>query len=411
MTYQKNLQVAYHQQDAGYYCGAASAQMVLNSIGAGLLGQAGLYADNHSHSTAETDPTMNWATAPDGLTWTLNDREPGGYYFVENALTNEDTISRKIAWTIEHYNVAPCALIMGSAHWIVVRGMEVSKAPTNSGDTDYTISHFRVNDPWPPVPSSNYWPNPTPGAPPPHNATDGCGVGGLRGVADEVISYTQWKNTYMTGVSQGYWNGKYVAVCDPELPPVRRGPSLPRERRFNGDRIIPVRDAISIGTEWIERNLSKDEAWGRVLRETRPAAEEACITVQRLDRLDDYYYLIPQVTGRGLTNAVVAVDARFGDFQQAISLPEAEEGFLRFPDRDVIFEQVVNRQFEVENFQGYIHIREETVTIPEIWFWKPCLESLSPFWPFKMIISGGQRLYVRLDGQVFTTLHEDVHGI
>jgi hypothetical protein len=408
MTYQKNLQVAYHQQDTEYYCGAACAQMVLNSIGAGLLGQAGLYTDNHSHSMAETDPTVNWATGPDGLEWTLNDREPGGYYFVLYPLTSEDAISRKIAWTIEHYNVAPCALIMGFAHWIVVRGMEVSKAPASSEDTNYTISHFRVNDPWPPVPSSTYWQNPAQPPPPPHGAADGCGVGGLRGVADQVISYTQWKNTYMTGVPKGYWNGNYVAVCDPEPPPVRRGLSLPRERRFDGEQIISARDAIRIGMEWVEKSLSEDEVWSRVLREVRPIDP---IIVQRLDRLDDYYYLVPLASERGLTTAAMAVDARFGDFQQAISLPETEEGILRFADREVIFEQVVNRQFELEKFQGYVHARKETITIPEIWFWKPCLESLSPFWPFRMVIVGGQRLYVRLDGQVFTTLHEDVHGI
>jgi hypothetical protein len=121
MAYQENLQVAYHQQDTEYYCGAASAQMVLDSIGTGLLGQGGLYTDNHNHSRDESQLTdawgnpILWATAPDGLEWTLNDREPGGYTFVAYALSSEDTISRKIAWPIEHYSVAPCALVMGAA--------------------------------------------------------------------------------------------------------------------------------------------------------------------------------------------------------------------------------------------------------------------------------------------------------
>jgi hypothetical protein len=48
---QESLAVGYHQQDTDYYCGAACAQMVLVSIGAGILDQVGLYADNHSHST------------------------------------------------------------------------------------------------------------------------------------------------------------------------------------------------------------------------------------------------------------------------------------------------------------------------------------------------------------------------
>ena len=53
MPIQQDLAVKYHQQDTDYYCGAACAQMVLDSIGAGTLNQDDLYADNHSHSIIE----------------------------------------------------------------------------------------------------------------------------------------------------------------------------------------------------------------------------------------------------------------------------------------------------------------------------------------------------------------------
>ena len=221
MTYTKNLAVPYHQQDTNYYCGAACAQMVLSSIGGGLMDQAGLYNDNHSHGVL--DPAVNWATPPDGLEWTLDHRSPSPFQmrFVTYATPTEDAISRKIAWTIEHYNVAPVALVFGWAHWIVVRGMELSQAPQSGSDTGYTISNFRVNNPWPPVPSSG---------PPPHSATDGCGTGGTRGVTNELITYSQWQNTYMTGVPAGYWQGKHVAVCDPD-PPARLPGTILRPRR------------------------------------------------------------------------------------------------------------------------------------------------------------------------------------
>jgi hypothetical protein len=111
MPVHEDLTVQYHQQDTDYYCGAACAQMVLETIGAGLLDQVGLYADNHSHSTIEP----SWYTGPDGLTWTMNDRRPPafGNPFVLFTLANEDSISRKIAWTIHHYQVAPVALVYG----------------------------------------------------------------------------------------------------------------------------------------------------------------------------------------------------------------------------------------------------------------------------------------------------------
>jgi hypothetical protein len=104
----EDLPVQYHQQDTDYYCGAACAQTVLEQCGAGRLDQDDLYNDNHSHSTTEP----NWYTGPDGLTWTMNNRQ-SGRYFVLDPLATEDAISRMVAWTIHHYQVAPIAMVYG----------------------------------------------------------------------------------------------------------------------------------------------------------------------------------------------------------------------------------------------------------------------------------------------------------
>ncbi|MFP3559502.1 hypothetical protein SB861_54240 [Paraburkholderia sp. SIMBA_049] len=155
MSVTKDLTVSYHQQDTDYYCGAACAQMVLDSIGAGLLNQDDLYNDNHSHSTADT----GWYSAPDGVLWTMNNRKPSSptfnSYFVLDALDNEDSISRTIIWTIYHYKVSPIALVYGWQHWVVVRGYTTSDDPTDSTDTSYSVTGLTINNPWPPVPSAN----------------------------------------------------------------------------------------------------------------------------------------------------------------------------------------------------------------------------------------------------------------
>jgi hypothetical protein len=145
MSVSKHLAVAYHQQDTDYYCGAACAQMVLDQIGAGLLDQSGLYNDNHSHSVTEP----GWATAPDGLQWTMNHRQHHKYFALD-ALASEDAISRMIVWTIHHYKVAPIALVYGWDHWIVMRGYGASAEPRDSTDASYSITSFDVNNPWPP---------------------------------------------------------------------------------------------------------------------------------------------------------------------------------------------------------------------------------------------------------------------
>ena len=213
------LTVDYHQQDTDYYCGAANAQMILDSIGAGLFDQNTLYTECHSHSTS--DPPGSWYCGPDGLAWTLNQHRDGhALYFLVDAFSTEDAISRKIVWTIHHYQVAPAALVQGGNHWVVVAGYGASKAPAASSDTSYTINEFVINNPWPPTPS----PTPAQPTPPPHSAGDICGSGGVRGVATEHVSYAGWRTNYMTPNAFGTtWDGQYVAVCDPEPPGDRVG--------------------------------------------------------------------------------------------------------------------------------------------------------------------------------------------
>ena len=297
MPTQEDLAVQYHQQDTSYYCGAACAQMVLQTIGAGVLDQDDLYADNHSHSVAES----GWATGPDGLNWTMNDRRPSSFHnsFVLFALSNEDAISRKICWTIHHYQVAPIALVYGWAHWIVIRGYEASAAPAGSSDTGYTIDGFFVNNPWPPTPAG--------AAEPPHSGGDGCGAGGDRGVADEHITYATWQADYMTGVPRGHWSGQFVAVCDPEPPATTPGTQA-RPERQPGARLITPAEANRVAAAGLKAHrLDKREGWKDLLVKTKPAAP---LLVQRLDRRDSFYYLIPYQRGAGKATALAGVEAR-----------------------------------------------------------------------------------------------------
>jgi hypothetical protein len=423
MAYAKNIPTPYHQQDTGYYCGAASAQMVLDAVGAGLLDQSTLYTDTHDHTTWDQNlydsfgQHITWSTNPDGLQWTLNHyNNPPNWYLQYpldwSGVNSEDAASRKIAWTIHHYPAPPCALVQGGAHWVVVHGMELSAAPTSSGDTSYTINSFRINNPWPPVPSSSYWTNPSQPPPPPHSATDGCGGGGNRGVADEVISYAQWQSTYLTAANyhpQGHWQGLFVAICDPEPPATRPGPRPPRLRRFEGRRIIPAAETVHLVSDIIKRRILPDDArWTETLRNAKPAHP---LLVHRLDRQDDHYYIVPMAPDdRGATAAMI-FDARFGEFHQAVSLPGPEPRLVHVPTNEQIHSQIADKSYELDRNRGYVQMRGDLINILNHWFWKPCLESLSPFWPFKMAFSGSNLVYLRIDGQVFTDLHTNILGI
>ena len=56
-------------------------------------------------------------------------------------------------------------------------------------------------------------------------------------------------------------------------------------------------------------------------------------------------------------------------------------------------------------------MRPESYCLYPTLVWRPCLESLSPFVPFHMVTAGDYRIYVRLDGRIFATLHINVPGI
>src|SRR5262245_53151400 len=132
------LDVKAHQQDTEYYCGAACAQMVIATLGTGpgILDQDDLYT-SYCHDTV--DVGVNWKTAPDGLTQTMNAYRPPTKSFNLFALNTEESISRKICWTICQYQVAPIALVLDSGHWIVVLGYDASADPSSAADNTYSI--------------------------------------------------------------------------------------------------------------------------------------------------------------------------------------------------------------------------------------------------------------------------------
>lgn len=402
MPVSENLSVGYHQQDTDYYCGAACAQMVLNSIGAGLIDQNTLYSDNHSHSTTES----GWYTAPDGLNWTLNNLMPASFpsYFVVDALASEPLISRRLVWTLHHYKVAPVAMVFGSQHWIVVRGYTASAAPASWDDSSYSIDSFDVNNPEPPTPGGL---NPMLAPPPPHSSGDGCGTGGSRGVANENIAYATWQADYMTGVPSGHWGGQFVAVCDPERPPTRPGPP---GRRFGpllpDNQLLALNDAAKVAMQGLE-------TYGLVhrepVRELLRAKPQAPVVVQRLDRADEFYYIVPYALADATPLAVI-VDARRGEYRQSV-YGAAQNTVFATQSREVVAREVVGRRFELPDRQGSLYVRPEAVCQYPYLVWKPCRQSLSPYYPFHMFTVGGSRIYVRVDGAIFTELTDWDRGI
>jgi hypothetical protein len=401
----EHLNVGYHQQDTDYYCGAACAQMVLHSIGQPLISQDDLYNDNHSHSV---EPG-SWATPPDGLQWTLNHRQ-SAKFFALDSLTSEEAISRMLCWTLHHYGVAPVALVEGGNHWVVVRGYTASAAPTSSQDTAYAMQSFDINNPWPPTPAAR--PGQVPADPPPHTDGDVCGSGGARATADINVSYATWQTDYMTANVFGLaWLGKYVAVCDPDPPPkpvaraVAHPPPLADGSKLLGVDALRARFADTLR----QAAFAAHPRWSQVFAGVTAATPQL---VQRLDRPDSYYWIVPTQDAQGRLRGLVNVDARFGTYQQATGAATGFQSPLNFTSDEELIDHVLAKPIELGDHAGRLVLRREAITIGKALVWRPCRQSLSPFYPFRLVTAGAHRIYVRIsDGAMFTALTNERGGI
>jgi hypothetical protein len=352
--------------------------MVLSLLGLGGLTQTNLY-NQHCH---DDGIESSWYTSPNGLQGTLNDHRPKSFpgYFSLFGLGDTDSISRKIIWTIYQYRVAPVALVLGNSHWVVVRGYEVNADPVSSVDQTYAITTFYLNDP-------------------------GDGFG-----AKHSIPYATWLSQYMTGVPTGYWERQFLAVCDSDPPPTGPGRiRVPaRRRHFRGERILrPERIGELALAGLAASGLFDRDSWQRILPNIHPANP---ILIQRLDRLDTFYYLVPMGFRRRVI-ALVCIDARFGDYLQAARLPSRRNAFrdLNF-DPQVAVQILLARPIDFGR-HGRLKVRKQAYALYPTLVWRPCRESMSPYLPFFMATVGNRRVYIRVDGAVFPRLHTHDRGI
>jgi hypothetical protein len=195
--------VPYHRQQNWFYCGAASAQMVLESLGVTELSQDDLYRQTRDNSVERS----LWRSPPDGMAWMLNARRALGSEtrFAIIAANDAESQARWLVWYLHRSETPPIVLVETRMHWLVVCSYEASAAPASPHDTTYRIDGFVVNDPWPPQSggSGQLHANGS------HSAGTGC--------PNQHIAYSTWLDRYATRVDVGRWKGKHLAVCDVEL--------------------------------------------------------------------------------------------------------------------------------------------------------------------------------------------------
>jgi hypothetical protein len=360
--------------------------MILAEIGVDYanLDQDDLYTLIHNHNVLNAD----WAGDPYGLRYALIDRKPVafGQTFVVRKPTSEAEGSRNIVYTLHKYEVSPAALVFDCRHWIVVPGVQTDIEPVSGAN--YTVEGFWIHN--------SVWEDNEP-----HSATDVCGSGGAHGSSNEFVTYADWQATYFTGCDYDdpSGNDQFISVCDPDVRDIEL--PLRREKVYFADGRTILRSAQAL--EFAQAGM-KDYGLldhERVLKAVEGTEPIEPLPVLRLDQPNTYYHLIPWQGKEGVT-ALARVDARFGTFSgiRLLEEPIREEMF----SREMVLKRVAGLRFDIPERLGRIRLLPEVACLAPTLVWKPCWESWSPNLPFFQFTIGEHVLYVRVDGEVFTSL-------
>ena len=88
----------------------------------------------------------------------------------------------------------------------------------------------------------------------------------------------------------------------------------------------------------------------------------------------------------------------------------SEETALLTLDRRELDERVTGLTGDLPRKAGTLRLRPGIACVSRHWVWKPCDESLSPYYPFKLVSYGDVRLYVRSDGPRVRPAHRERPG-
>jgi hypothetical protein len=342
-----NIDTPYYTQTTSYYCGAASAQMVLDSENLGIYvsPQSDIYNYIHAHNICG-----GWASDPEGLKDGLNHFVGGAAYFSWYAPSDQDAGNNKLAYTLDHYEVPPVALVYGSAHWIVVRGVFTDVQPTSSGS--YDLYGFYVNDPW---------------------------YGSSTLGEDRYIDARTWNDEIFTGGSWcGSPGGKFISVVDPD-PPTQATPVYAKRLEKQAEIINPKK--IREMAADLMKNVTTSELFLKVFDpETVKLLSIAKVgtprLTRRLDKKEEAYFIVPLLAANcQLSSAVqgaVLFDAYRGELKEVSAVARA-----------VSYAAVDNQDYALSVFKKAYDLarnRVREITGFEL-VWMPSAQSRSPFQP------------------------------
>jgi hypothetical protein len=386
-----------HQQDSPDYCGPASAQMVLNYLKAGLISQEDLYRVGSMGSIPAKWGT-NWSTDPDALKHMLYSYQSQCSYEIMVENTIKATIGNILLALIDSRSPVPI-LVLNEQHWIVITGALTKEEPVPGGVCAFL--GFYINDPDPTCPRA-FDRNLPP--PPPHDDKDTCGSGGVYGNAcNSFITYDKMlHNTYLTGwydPSTGTKRHIFLASTKVVNHLKLNGP-LHHVYESPGDLVEIEKIKDRLVDELNIYGLTQNEKFNMSLTNASPSTPTL---VQRLDQPGEYYYLVPMEKNKAITSMAI-VDGMTGTLQAFSAYTDP----IDYPiiTREKALEKVMEEPIDMGKGIGRLMFREGTFSFHPVMVWKPCKESMSPYYPFYMFTIGDKQVYMDCRGIIYSQLHD-----
>jgi hypothetical protein len=304
---------------------------------------------------------------PDGLVNALTKFAPttfSGAFGVTPA-PRPDRASDNVVQALYALGVPVPAMVEDCTHWIAVHGVDTDVVPTAEGC--YRIEAFWFHDPAdePLIPPTG----------PEHH-----------------VPYADWLNTWLTGCAK--FPQPFIVVAGP-VPTPAGGmcPEPPEQPPADGHLIDPPAAAELALLGLASYGL---ETYGLAADDDAYVAEPPQL-VERIDRTDEFYYLVP-LRRRDDTYTVVRVDARDGAYLGA----QFGRADFRYPDPrqvTVRFEglAITTDELSVRLSAGAYEVHPTLV-------WRPSLEAPSPYHPRYQIAAGGATVWADPDGGLYPAL-------
>ena len=325
-----NLDVPYHEQEHGNWCGPASAEMLIDYYTSDV-NQTTLWNYIQDHNVEEI-----WSTDPQGLEDCVEHYVEMTYpdYYASDLKSNDpDTRVRSQTWDIAEWGDPSASLTLDGGHWMIVKGANYEL----EDDHVKEVYGFWVHDP--------------------DNPSD-----------NKYLSIDSWKNNYFTQVDipGSKWDNYWVTV--------QGSWSDCYSKEVNNIKIMDEEDdsiVVHENTDLAEFALEQMRKFNLFTDALEGAVPEEPIIVNSLhESFPDYYMISFEKEGKISVIAEVFIKDGIADFS----------GCWAANNRNTLIKPTLYEAKEVLKANGYEGEWEERLV------WKPCVQTMSrerPVWEFR----------------------------